>query len=204
MPPSGGVRTWFALTILWAPIAVWAEEPAPAADFDHDGVPDTDDDCPTDPGAAENAGCKAAPKVVPAAAPVAPAAARVDGDQLVLSRPVEFETGSARLAGNAAGLIQAMAQAMAEVPAERMLLVRGHTDNRGARAANLLLSRRRAEAVMKALVAAGVAEDRVRSEGLGPDEPVASNANDEGRGKNRRVEFKIVERGAPGGKKKRR
>jgi OOP family OmpA-OmpF porin len=105
---------------------------------------------------------------------------------------VEFQTGSARLAETATALIEAMASKLRELPADQTLLIRGHTDNRGARSANLLLSRRRAEAVLKALVAAGIPAERLKSEGRGPDEPVAPNTSDQGRAQNRRVEFKLV------------
>jgi OmpA-OmpF porin, OOP family len=184
-----------AAPLLWVLLTL-SEAPAATADFDKDGIPDVSDDCPTDPGDAANQGCKSPPPT-PARPPPTPAAkevARVEGDQLVLPRPVEFQTGSARLLPSAGPLIEAMAAKLAELKPGQMLLVRGHTDNRGGREANLLLSRRRAEAVAKALVQAGVGSDRVKSEGKGPDEPVAPNTSDDGRAKNRRVEFKLVDK----------
>jgi outer membrane protein OmpA-like peptidoglycan-associated protein len=66
--------------------------------------------------------------------------------------------------------------------------IEGHTDSRGRPEANRVLSQRRADAVRNALVAAGVAANRITSIGLGEDQPVASNDSDEGRARNRRVD----------------
>lgn len=66
--------------------------------------------------------------------------------------------------------------------------IEGHTDSRGSVDANRVLSQRRADAVRNALVAAGVAANRITSIGRGEDQPVASNDSEEGRGRNRRVD----------------
>jgi outer membrane protein OmpA-like peptidoglycan-associated protein len=70
------------------------------------------------------------------------------------------------------------------------LLIVGHTDNVGGYDANVTLSQRRAEAVFKELTSThGVAPSRLRAVGVGMAAPVASNANEDGRAKNRRVEL---------------
>ena len=66
--------------------------------------------------------------------------------------------------------------------------IEGHTDSRGNANANQLLSQRRADSVRDALIAAGVAANRMTSVGLGEDNAVADNETDEGRAKNRRVD----------------
>jgi len=66
--------------------------------------------------------------------------------------------------------------------------IEGHTDSRGNANANQLLSQKRADSVRDALIAAGVAASRMTSVGLGEDNPVADNATEEGRAKNRRVD----------------
>ncbi len=73
------------------------------------------------------------------------------------------------------------------------IAIGGHTDNVGTEERNLELSQRRAEAVKRYLAAHGIAADRMTAEGFGRTKPVASNATEEGRQQNRRVEFTIVE-----------
>lgn len=67
--------------------------------------------------------------------------------------------------------------------------IEGHTDNVGAKASNLTLSKGRAAAVKTALVARGIDGARLTSDGLGDTKPVADNATDDGRQQNRRVEL---------------
>ena len=72
--------------------------------------------------------------------------------------------------------------------------MQGHTDTRGVAAQNKTLSQARADAVMKALVKRGIAKGRLTAKGYGQDVPIADNNTDEGRQKNRRVQFTIVEK----------
>lgn len=69
------------------------------------------------------------------------------------------------------------------------LRVTGHTDDQGSDAHNLTLSQQRAAAVVAWLVDKGIAADRLQSEGDGETRPVASNATEQGRALNRRVEI---------------
>ena len=72
------------------------------------------------------------------------------------------------------------------------MLIVGHTDGQGAFDYNLSLSQRRAQAIVSALTASGIAANRLTPAGAGMVAPVASNRTEDGRAKNRRVE--IVER----------
>ena len=73
---------------------------------------------------------------------------------------------------------------------ELKLRIEGHTDNVGAKDANLTLSERRALAVKKALVTDfQIDEARLQSQGFGDSKPAGSNATPEGRQNNRRVEL---------------
>ena len=69
------------------------------------------------------------------------------------------------------------------------LRVEGHTDNVGAKAANQLLSQKRAQAVMGWLIANGIDASRLTAQGFGDSKPVGDNSTEDGRAKNRRVEL---------------
>jgi outer membrane protein OmpA-like peptidoglycan-associated protein len=70
--------------------------------------------------------------------------------------------------------------------------IRGHTDNVGDPASNQLLSEQRAHAVVDYLISKGIDKKRLLYKGLGSKQPVASNKTEEGRKKNRRVEFAVI------------
>lgn len=72
------------------------------------------------------------------------------------------------------------------------ILVVGHTDNVGRSEYNLGLSDRRAASVRSYAIAQGLSASRIRTEGKGASEPIASNETEEGRAQNRRVEIVIV------------
>jgi len=88
-------------------------------------------------------------------------------------------------------LEQVVAQANALQELEVVIVV-GHTDSMGSDNYNQRLSERRAEAVKRYLVGRGIAAERIRSEGRGSTQPIASNATAEGRAQNRRVEIEII------------
>ena len=67
----------------------------------------------------------------------------------------------------------------------------GHTDNQGSKSYNLDLSRRRATALMNALIHKGIAANRLTSKGMGSEVPITTNDTEEGRAQNRRVEILI-------------
>lgn len=69
------------------------------------------------------------------------------------------------------------------------LAVEGHTDNAGTPAHNQQLSEARAQAVVTALAAQGIATGRLQSAGFGQTKPLADNATEAGRAQNRRVEL---------------
>ncbi|GIL21535.1 MAG: hypothetical protein BroJett042_00480 [Bacteroidota bacterium] len=72
--------------------------------------------------------------------------------------------------------------------------ISGHTDNIGSHAYNVGLSQRRAQAVKKHLVNAGIEEGRITVVGYGPDKPIADNKTRANRQLNRRTEFTIIEK----------
>jgi outer membrane protein OmpA-like peptidoglycan-associated protein len=99
-----------------------------------------------------------------------------------------FETGKATLKSESMEEIQKVADYMKKNPTARFE-VQGHTDNQGSDKINDPLSQQRAEAVVKALEGLGCDPFNMRAVGKGSHEPVADNATEDGRAKNRRVEF---------------
>lgn len=104
---------------------------------------------------------------------------------------IYFDTGKATLKAESDAQLGEMAKLLAAQPKLNVYVV-GHTDTQGAYDANVLLSKQRAESVRDALVARfKVASARVMPQGVGPLAPVASNADEAGRAKNRRVELVV-------------
>ena len=96
--------------------------------------------------------------------------------------------GKATLKPESMEEIQKVADYMKKNPSARFE-VQGHTDNQGSDAVNDPLSQQRAQAVVDALEKLGCDPFNMRAVGKGSHEPVADNKTDEGRAKNRRVEF---------------
>jgi OmpA-OmpF porin, OOP family len=191
--------------------------PPPPPDRDGDGIIDRDDACPDVPGVrsddpAEN-GCPpdtdgdgirddvdACPKEKGKPDPDpqkngCPTAVRVTENEIVILEQVQFKTGSATILKTSDDLLMQVSMVLAEHPEIVKIEVQGHTDNRGGKKYNKKLSDRRAASVVKWLVTRGsVDQSRLMSHGYGMDEPIAENDTPEGRQKNRRVQFKIVEK----------
>lgn len=145
----------------------------------------------------------AAPAAAPAPARPADAALEAEGDFdaaacagrfEILSRTgnINFRSASARLDGSSAPLLDALAEIVARCPG-LVIEVSGHTDNEGSDADNQRLSEARARAVSAYLAAKGIAAERLVSVGYGEARPVAANDTAEGRARNRRIEFVVVQ-----------
>lgn len=99
-----------------------------------------------------------------------------------------FEPGGAALSDGSAAVLDGIAAQLGADAAVSVVIV-GHSDNQGPLDANIALSRKRAETVRDALVARGIDAGRLDAQGIGYLAPVASNASDDGRARNRRVEL---------------
>jgi OOP family OmpA-OmpF porin len=113
-------------------------------------------------------------------------------DAALADRIIEFESGKATLADSGKAILDQMSAVLLRLK-EKKVEVIGHTDNAGSRAGNLSLSQARAEAVKAYVVGRGVKAEMVAVSGEGPDRPVADNRTPEGRARNRRIEFKVVQ-----------
>ena len=118
----------------------------------------------------------------------------VDGGKAILvnlPNGVTFDTDSTLIKPGFRDTLDKVAQSLVQYP-DSLIDVYGHTDSTGSDAYNQTLSENRARAVADYLASRGVAPGRIRSQGFGESQPVASNMTEEGRSANRRVEIKIV------------
>lgn len=113
---------------------------------------------------------------------------------LTISGSVLFASNKSELLPDAKDRLAEVAHALKDD--KRTLLIVGHTDAQGSHDTNARLSEARANAVRLYLLGEGIAEDRIRSEGMGDALPVADNKSPEGRANNRRVE--IILEASPG------
>ena len=107
----------------------------------------------------------------------------------VVVNGILFDTGKADVKPESAPALDEVAKLLKQNPKLKVYVV-GHTDNVGALAANIDLSKRRAAAVMQALIAKyGIPAAQLQAYGDGPYAPIASNDSEDGRTLNRRVEL---------------
>jgi len=152
-------------------------------DSDGDGVPDYRDACPDTPAGTEvdARGC--------------PVEAEAPAEPEVIARfelQLTFAHDSSSVRAEDRSQVDRVAQFLREHPRGEALL-EGHTDSRGPAAYNQRLSEQRANAVRAYLLERGIDARRITAVGIGEDRPIASNATDEGRARNRRVEVVVTQ-----------
>jgi OOP family OmpA-OmpF porin len=159
-----------------------APDGCPIPDRDGDGILDAQDECPEVPetknGFEDDDGC---PDELPKA--VERFNGVIEGIVFELDSDV-IRPESKPVLDEAAGVLRRYTEVRVEIS--------GHTDDTGTREHNLDLSRRRAEAVRRYLVGAGIDAGRLETRGAGPDEPLVPNVDDTARAKNRRTQFKVL------------
>ena len=101
---------------------------------------------------------------------------------------ITFDVGKSTIKPESMGEINRIVQLMTENP-DLKFSVEGHTDSTGNPNSNQTLSEARSQAIVAKLVELGIASDRLTAVGKGQNSPIADNNTDEGRAKNRRVEF---------------
>lgn len=146
-------------------------------DSDRDGVADEKDKCPNSRlgEKVDSTGCQII--VI------------VKGAKLTLDGIV-FKTGSAQIDAISAPALARAADAILKAPTTQIEIA-GFTDNKGKEPTNKNLSQKRADAVKIYLLKLNVPARQIASKGYGSLEPVADNASEEGRAKNRRIEFRV-------------
>lgn len=149
----------------------------PDPDNDHDNVLDVRDRCPNEPGVEAESGC---PRVYENV--------EVTSTGIVIRQQIFFAFNRAVIQSQSFTILDTVAQVMRDFP-DVSIEVQGHTDSRGNDAFNLRLSQQRADAVRQYLIQQGISEARLTSRGYGETQPIETNATNEGRGLNRRVEF---------------
>lgn len=112
-------------------------------------------------------------------------------DGSVVFKNVLFESGSADLLPISSQELDRLAEVLLQSPDLRVEIA-GHTDDVGDERANQLLSEERAKAVGLYLEAQGIAPGRITTRGYGERQPIASNATDAGRARNRRTTFRLT------------
>ncbi|CAI3113338.1 Peptidoglycan-binding protein ArfA [Acinetobacter calcoaceticus] len=105
---------------------------------------------------------------------------------------INFASGSSDIPADNKAILDQAATLLNKVSGVK-LNVGGHTDSTGNAAANKALSQRRAQAVVDYLTSKGVDASKLVAQGHGSDQPVAENTTDEGRFKNRRIEFSVAQ-----------
>jgi len=152
-------------------------------DSDGDGINDDTDACPQEAGKPNADPKKNGCPVV-----------QVTKGEIKINEKIQFDTGKATIKDASNPLLDEIAKVMKDHPEIKKIEVQGHTDDKGKKFFNKQLSQARAAAVMKALTERGVEAPRMTSKGFGQEQPIADNATEEGRAKNRRVQFKILEK----------
>jgi OOP family OmpA-OmpF porin len=151
----------------------------PIPDSDGDGINDDEDRCPTQPGVKESQGCPLVKKVV---------------DEKIKSdaQKIYFETDSYKLLPKSYEPLDDVIKILKDDP-NLKLEIEGYTDNIGSEDMNLLLSEKRARAVLVYLQTKGNLNiKRISAKGFGLSHPVAGNKTAKGRALNRRVELKLA------------
>jgi OOP family OmpA-OmpF porin len=153
-------------------------------DSDGDSIKDDKDACPNEKGPADKDPTKnGCPKSV-----------RVTDGEIIILQQVQFDSGRATIKKVSDALLDEVAGVFKEHLEITRVEIQGHTDNTGKAKDNLKLSQDRAESVKKALAKRGVDEARLAATGFGQEQPIADNKTEVNRQKNRRVQFKILEK----------
>jgi len=172
------------------------QDGCPDLDNDADGVRDAYDACPAQPETVnqyrDDDGCPdEAPTGQPTGTGGQPKYVFTETTALVFSN-IEFETGKDVLLERSKTILDDIAASLKQYPGIRVR-IEGHTDSQGEPGANIMLSQQRALTVFGYLVDKGVPVSALEYAGYGQTRPIADNKTEEGKAKNRRVEFHVTD-----------
>lgn len=110
---------------------------------------------------------------------------------------INFEVDKADIPEVNKAVLDRAVEVMKNVP-NMQLMILGHTDSDGDDAHNQELSQRRAESVKQYLVSKGVDASKLMTKGMGETDPIATNQTDNGKFRNRRIEFTVYDEATMG------
>jgi len=117
----------------------------------------------------------------------------VRDNQIQISEKIQFDVNKATIKPESNSLLDEIAATFQKNPQIKKVSIDGFASSEGGADFNKKLSDDRAKAVMAYLTTHGVAKDRVTAKGWGIEKPIADNSTEDGREKNRRVEFNIID-----------
>jgi outer membrane protein OmpA-like peptidoglycan-associated protein len=131
---------------------------------------------------------------IPTASPEPPKRVELKADRIEINEKIQFELDKAEIMEASHGLLNEIVAILKEHADIKKVDILGHADSDGTDEYNKDLSDRRAKAVMQYLVDHGIEKRRLSAKGLGEGKPIADNETEEGKERNRRVEFLIKDR----------
>jgi outer membrane protein OmpA-like peptidoglycan-associated protein len=133
------------------------------------------------------------PPPPPPPPPEPPSRVVVKDDRIEITEKIQFGYNSPQILEQSFSLLDEIAATIQKESRIKKISIEGHASSEGDPDHNRKLSEQRAQAVMKYLVGKGIDQSRLVAKGWGADKPIADNSTEEGREKNRRVEFLILE-----------
>jgi outer membrane protein OmpA-like peptidoglycan-associated protein len=118
----------------------------------------------------------------------------VEDNRIVINEKIQFDFNKATIKAESDSLMQEIIKVIKDHPHIKKLAIEGHTSSEGSDKYNLKLSDKRAKAVLEYLVKKGeLPKEMFTAKGFGETKPIGDEATEEGKEKNRRVEFNITE-----------
>jgi outer membrane protein OmpA-like peptidoglycan-associated protein len=134
------------------------------------------------------------PKIVELPPPPPPAEVEaIVTEKIIITQKIHFEFNKSNIRPISFPILDDVVELLSKNPSIKKVEVGGHCDWIGGDAYNLRLSQKRAQSVVNYLTSKGIDSSRVSAKGFGESMPIADNNTTEGRAKNRRVEFTVLE-----------